>query len=162
CEFRDRFNGLSTVAGNGLLGALAQFGLDGIGSEEKKEMRDLAMRGGHYTAEERKALIDYCEGDVIALRRLLPAMLPAIDIPRALMRGRYMAAVSAMQHNGVPIDVEMLAKLRENWVAIQDDLIAAVDADFGVFEGRTFKLDRFARLLIERGIPWPRLPTGRL
>jgi DNA polymerase-1 len=161
-EFRDRFNGLGTVAGNGLLGALAQFGLDGIGAEEKQDMRDLILRGGPWTQEERTAILDYCESDVVALKRLLPAMLPAISIPHALMRGRYMAAVSAMQHNGVPVDVEMLAKLRDSWEAIQDDLIAAVDADYGVFEGRTFKTERFARWLSAQGIPWPRLESGKL
>ena len=40
-------------------------------------------------------------------------MLPAIDLPRALLRGRYMAAVSAMEWNGVPIDTYTLARLRE-------------------------------------------------
>ena len=43
--------------------------------------------------------------DVAALERLLPAMLPKIDLPRALLRGRYMAAAAAMEHNGTPIDV---------------------------------------------------------
>ena len=162
CEFRDRFNGLATVAGNSLLGALAQFGIDGIGAEEKSDMRDLVLRGGPWTAEERKAVLDYCESDVMALKRLLPAMLPAISIPHALMRGRYMLAVSAMQHAGVPIDTGMLAQLRENWESIQDDLIAVVDADYGVFEGRTFKTERFARWLAEKGIPWPRLDSGKL
>ena len=31
-------------------------------------------------------------------------MLPQIDLARALLRGRYMAAASAMEWNGVPID----------------------------------------------------------
>ena len=58
-----------------------------------------------------------------------------------------MAAASAMEHNGTPIDVQMLARFREHWTDIQDDLIAAVDLDYGVYEGRTFKADRFARWL---------------
>ena len=53
-------------------------------------------------------ILDYCEGDVAALERLLPAMLPHIDLPRALFRGRYMAAAAAMEFNGVPIDVPTL------------------------------------------------------
>jgi hypothetical protein len=162
CEFRDRFNGLPTIAGNSLLGALAQFGLDGVGSDEKKEMRDLAMRGSPWTSAERAALLDYCDSDVVATKRLLLAMLSAIDIPRALLRGRYMAAVSAMQHAGVPIDTDMHARICESWEAIQDNLIAAVDAKYGVFEGRTFKADRFAHWLVEQDIPWPRLETGKL
>jgi hypothetical protein len=45
---------------------------------------------------------------------------------------------------------------------IGDRLIAAIDKDYGVFEGRTFKTDRFSGWLVERGIPWPRLDSGRL
>ena len=55
-----------------------------------------------------------------------------------------------------------LLRLKRHWRAIQDDLIAEVDADYGVFEGRTFRADRFARWLEHTGIPWPRLQSGRL
>jgi DNA polymerase-1 len=73
-----------------------------------------------------------------------------------------MAAVSAMEHNGTPIDLETLGRLREVWTGIQDELIAAVDVSYGVYEGRTFKADRFDAWLIAQGIPWPMLETGRL
>jgi hypothetical protein len=102
-EFRHRTNGLKTPSGNGLLGALVYFRLDHIGVLEKKEMRDLIMRGGPWSGNERGAILDYCETDVVALDRLLPAMQDRLDLPRALVRGRYMAAVS-MEHNGAPID----------------------------------------------------------
>ena len=52
------------------------------------------MRGGPWSDDERKAMLDYCQEDVESLARLLPAMLPRIDLPRALLRGRYMAASS--------------------------------------------------------------------
>lgn len=132
CEFRNLTNGLSTVAGNGLLGALAYFGLGGIGAAEKSDMRALALRGGPYTAGERKALVDYCESDVVALARLLPAMEPKIDLPRALLRGRYMAAVAAMEWNGTPIDLPALEGLRVNWDRIKEELVERIDT-FGVF-----------------------------
>jgi DNA polymerase-1 len=161
-EFRCITNGLSVPAGNGLLGALAAFGLDSIGSVEKDEMRDLVLRGGPWTNEEREAIIAYCEGDVAALGRLLSAMVERIDLPRALLRGRYMAAAAAMEHAGVPVDMPTLHRLRESWTAIQDELIADIDRDYGVFEGRTFKADRFAGWLQRSGVPWPRLESGRL
>jgi hypothetical protein len=50
-----------------------------------------------------KQIMDYCWRDVLALEQLLPVMLPAIDLPRALLRGRYMAAVSAPEFYGTPI-----------------------------------------------------------
>lgn len=161
-EFRARTNGLSTPAGSSLLGALAYFGLDAMGSAEKEEMRALFLRGGPWAPEEIAAGLDYCEGDVDALDRLLPAMLPQIDLPRALLRGRYMAAVAAMEHNGVPIDVEMLNLFRRRWSDIQERLIAEIDANYGVFDGRTFKYDRFATWLAANNIPWPQLESGRL
>jgi hypothetical protein len=89
-------------------------------------------------------------------------MLPSIDLPRALVRGRYMAASARMERNGVPIDTATLQRLKEHWWDIQDQLIAAIDADYNVFDGRTFKAERFARWLEQTGIPWPRLESGRL
>ena len=78
-------------------------------------MRDLVLRGGPWSDAERSAILDYCESDVAALARLLPAMLPNIDLPRALLRGRYMAAAAQMERNGVPIDIATLERLRQHW-----------------------------------------------
>jgi DNA polymerase I len=161
-EFRDRTNGLQTPAGAGLIGALTYFGLDSIGSQEKDELRALVLRGGPWSAQERTAILDYCASDIVALERLLPAMLPQIDLPRALLRGRYMAAAAAMEFAGTPIDVSTLALLRQHWTDIQDNLIATIDADYGVFEGRSFRAQRWADYLIAQEIPWPRLESDRL
>lgn len=84
-EFRARTNGLGTPAGNSLLGALSYFGLDGMGAAEKDDMRALILSGGPWSADERTAILDYCEADVGALERLVPAMLPKVDLPP----GRY-------------------------------------------------------------------------
>jgi hypothetical protein len=161
-EFRNRTNGLPTPAGASLLGALTYFGIDGIGASEKKELQTAIGEGtwrGVFTAEE---ILNYCQSDVLALERLLPAMLPNIDLPRAQQRGRYMAAAAAMEYYGVPLDVATLRQIRERWTDIQDELIAAVDADYGVYDGRTFKQDRFAAWLAQNNIPWPLLESGAL
>jgi hypothetical protein len=161
-EFRNHTNGLPTPAGAGLLGALTYFGIDAVGASEKKEMQE-AIGGGTWEGRfEPETILDYCQADVDALVRLLSAMLPRFDVPRALLRGRYMAAAAIMEYTGVPIDLEMLSRLRLGWTTIQDQLIAAIDRDYGVYDGRTFKLDRFARWLSAEGIPWPRLESGQL
>ena len=161
-EFRNLTNGRSTPAGNSLLGALAYFGLDAMAAAEKEEMRNLALRGGPYNALERQALLDYCATDVAALTQLLGALWPRLDWPRALLRGRYMAAVARMERTGTPLDVAAHRRMQANWVDIQDQLIARIDAAYGVYTGRTFKRDRFAAYLEQQGIPWPRLASGQL
>jgi DNA polymerase I len=41
-------------------------------------------------------------------------------------------------------------------------LIAEVDSVYGVYDGDTFKRDRFSRWLYHKGIPWPRLESDWL
>ena len=104
-EFRNRTNGVPTGNGAGLLGALAYHGLDGIGAVEKDEMRAVVLRGGPWSDLERAAILDYCESDVAALARLLPAMLPKIDLPlsassRAARSRRLMFAIGQLDQVG--------------------------------------------------------------
>jgi hypothetical protein len=73
-----------------------------------------------------------------------------------------MAAAAAMEHHGIPIDRPMLETLRTDWDRIKTRLIARIDGQYGVFDGTTFKHDRFAAWLVRQQIPWPRLPSGDL
>jgi len=136
--------------------------LESIGALEKQEMRELVLRGGPWTEYEQNAILDYCQTDVDALARLLPVMAERIDLPRALLRGRYMAAVAAMEHIGVPVDLPLLEQLRDRWGGLKIGLVDKIDADYGVYEGTTFKLDHFIDYLARSNIAWPRLPSGRL
>lgn len=160
-EFRCMTNGFPLPCGSGLLGALVASGLDGMSAIQKEANRELVMRGGPYTAEERDRILRYCADDVDATLRLLQAMEPALQ-PQALIRGRYMRSAAKMEEAGVPIDTVTLARLRERWPCIQDDLITQVDADYGVFDGRSFIEARFARWLYDHHIQWPVLDSGSL
>jgi hypothetical protein len=53
---------------------LSFFGLSGINGVEKQEMVDLILRGGPWSIEEQRAILSYCEDDVLALQQLLSAM----------------------------------------------------------------------------------------
>ena len=161
-EFRARTNGRPPVAGNGLLGALTAFGLDHLAVEEKDEYRGLAIRGGPYSAEERQALLTYCESDVQALAQLWAVMLPGLDWARALDRGRYVKAVALMERHGVPVDADGLRSYQACANEIGLRLIERIDPQYGVFEDGSFKQDRFAAYLRLEGISWPKTPTGRL
>jgi hypothetical protein len=149
--------------GLSLVWALNHYGLDGLDVVEKQEMRDLASRRGKdYSDSERRSLLRYCAGDVDALIRLLPRMLPRIDLRRAVLRGEFVKAAARMEHNGIPIDTEVLALLNEHWETLQLEMIRVVDADYDVYEGTHFRTERFARWLAARGISWQRLESGNL
>jgi hypothetical protein len=66
-----------------------------------------------------------------------------------------------MVHAGVPLDVERLHRITENWTGLKLALIAELDKDFGVFDGVTLKQAKFKECMARRGIPWPTTPTGR-
>jgi hypothetical protein len=164
-EFRARLNGhyRKGEGGWGLLAALEYFGEDTIGTTEKITMRDLAIRGGPYTEQEKIDLLDYCQTDVDALVRLLPKMLPLVDLPRALFRGRYMAAIAKIEWTGTPIDAELLQRVQDAWPYIKDHVIGAVNPTFGVYNDKgEFKTEKFAYWLARNRIPWPILPRGQL
>ncbi len=148
--------------GAALLGALTHHGLDAIGAHEKQAMRALAQRGGPYTHNERRDLLDYCASDVDALARLLPQMAPRLDLGRALLRGRFMNTAAAIEHHAIPMDTALLHRLDHHWPQLQAALIERVDADYRVFDGRTFKEAIWAKWLEDHGIRWPRLDSGAL
>ena len=179
-EFRNLTNGDNPLFGSSLLGAMSHFGLDSIGIAEKNEMRDLAIRGGPFTTLERDSLVDYCQSDVDSLVVLLREMSPKLDLPRALLRGRYMAAVARMESIGIPLDEGMLARLNQHWDFLKSQLVREVDRQYGVyFHAGTqtlayppsvqfemtkpaFNAARFADYLRRNHILWPTLPSGAL
>ena len=87
CEFRNITNGSGTISGNGLLGALARFGLRAIDAAEKGGHAEPGATVRTVHRSRAAALLAYCETDVDALTRLLPAMLPQIDLPARPSQG---------------------------------------------------------------------------
>jgi DNA polymerase I len=163
-EFRNVVNGRTVPHGYGLVGALERYGLSSIGQKLKDAWRDIVLRGPPWTEAERAGILDYCQSDVEGLAALLKRLLPAIDLPRALLRGEFVKASAEMEYRGVPIDMEIFSQLRDQavWDYIREKLIPAVDAPFGVYDGRVFCANRFEALLERLGIPWLRLDTGKL
>jgi DNA polymerase I len=166
-EFRWDTNGDPNVGRKSLVSALQFNGLDHLIPEEKDSMRDLILSGGPWSKGQRSAILAYCEQDVVALGPLLNAMLKRVpwselQLNQVLLRGRYMKAVGAMQHRGIPFDLDLLNTLNANWDAIKLKLIAKVDTQYGVYVDGTFKEALFETYLSHKQIPWPRLDSGRL
>jgi hypothetical protein len=171
--FRNMTNGRTTPEGKGLLGALRYFGHDTIEQKKKDAMRDRIMRGWPFTDEEKVQILDYCEGDVADLLRLLPNILsdPDFDLDVALYHGEFAAVSAAMEHNGVPIDMEIFPHLadKDTWRRIRDDMVPVIDARYGVYVRDSagdwvFTMERFTAYLKREGLldSWPLLETGKL
>jgi DNA polymerase-1 len=161
-EFYDLRNGRDGSAGRSLLDALLYFGLESIGAGHKKNMIARILAGPPYSETERQEISEYCMSDVDALARLLPAMLSNIDWKGALLRGRYGPAVASIERAGVPIDVVTNDRMLRLWTPIQAALIREIDQDYGVYDGTVFKEDKFESLVERLGLPWARLPSGKL
>ena len=160
-EFKRITGGLKLGSGRGLIGALTYFGLSSLEVAEKDSMRELALRGGHYDEKERTSLLDYCQSDVDSLAKLLIAFANRIDLPRALLRGRYMVAVARMEEAGVPIDTTTLSKIIGEWESIKSEVVNKLDANIGVYVGTSFKTKKFVDYLNRQRIAWPLLDSGR-
>jgi DNA polymerase I len=167
--FRNLTNGRSTPEGKGLIGALRYFGLDAIGTKQKDAMQKRVMAGWPFTAEERRQILAYCYSDVKALLLLLPHVLPEIDLGVALYHGEFAAVSALMEHNGVPIDMNVFEQLadEDTWRAVRDAMVPAIDTRYGVYVRNaagdwTFNMERFAAYLAREGIGWPLLESGKL
>lgn len=159
--FRNATNGLPHGGSHSLLHALAVHGCPDPGLD-KEAMRQLVLRGGPWTRDEQQAILSYCASDVFALQHLLPKLSTSLDLPRDLLRGRYMSAAAAIEQTGVPIDGQIFSALQRRWPHIQQQLIRTLDQAYGVFIGTTFNVQRFGQYLRRHQIPWPQTATGRL
>jgi DNA polymerase-1 len=161
-EFRWHTNGRHVPCGNGLIGALAYFGLsigrtdDGLFNGERE------LTGLGQSVEGNTSATVHNGAEVLALARLLTAMQNHIDWPRALLRGQYACAVAAIERNGVPIDTETFFRLRANWSRIRQQLISVIDAEFRVYDGFTFRSSKFSDYLERNRLEWPRHQNGEL
>jgi DNA polymerase-1 len=168
--FRNLTNGRSTPEGKGLLGALRYFSLDAITTKHKDAMRKRVMRGWPFTPDERRQILEYCASDIDALAHLLARMLPEIDLRIALHHGEFAAVSALMEHDGVPIDMEIFSQLADErtWRTVRDGMVPEIDAQYGVYarDNNTgdwsFSTERFETYLKREGIDWPRLESGKL
>jgi DNA polymerase I len=169
-EFRAAKNGYDTDRKASLLVAASRYNIPTITSVAKDAGREIAIQGRAYAETQKDRLIRYCWTDVDTNADLIIAMLPEIlmreqGLNHAIIRGEYMKALAAVDHEGVPIDHDLLARLQAHWQEIRLRLIGAKDT------GRTdcyvdgrFNKKRFEALLESLGQleGWPRTETGQV
>jgi DNA polymerase-1 len=146
----------------GLLAVLDHFKLDSIGIQAKEHWRDVVLRGGPWTNEEREGILDYCESDVTALYKLLGVM-PNTNFGQSLIRGSYMRADAWMRHRGIPLDPVLCADLATHWEALRLELISDLNKRYPFFDGASLRQKKLGQWLIKHNIRyWPLTPTGLL
>ena len=118
----------------GLLAALDFFKLDSIEAKSKEHWREVVLRGAPWTEEEKIGILEYCESDVMALRKLLEVM-PIANCGRSLIHGSYMRADAWMRHRGIPVDKSLCEDLATHWSALQRELINDLNLRYPFFEG---------------------------
>jgi DNA polymerase I len=157
-----------------LLDALDHYRIDNIGMAEKEHWRDVVIRGGPWSADERAGILDYCASDVEGLAKLLPAMLADQAIPRlqlARIRGSYMRAEAIMRHRGIPVDMPLFDRMSRRWPDLRQALIDEMSDRYPFFERvkvksvphTVFRKKRLKEWLDQNGVEyWPQTPTGQL
>jgi DNA polymerase-1 len=87
----------------------------------------------------------------------------------ALYHGEFAAVSAQMEHNGVPIDMEIFPQLadEDTWRAVRDAMVPEIDARYGVYVRDAagnwiFNMGKFAAYLTREGIGWPLLESGKL
>jgi DNA polymerase I len=181
-EYLNRINGIwrggqcLRKVGSGLIDALAEFGEDALSHEEKESERKYIIEWGvlptpGVSAEEhQKRILTYCWTDVHGTKKLLPKMLPDIDLDQALLRGDYSKAVARFEHNGLPIS-PVYHEIQRYRTELQVHIAREVEAKYGygVFdiEGKkrqkaVFKQRGFDTLIERSGFGgfWPSTPNG--
>jgi hypothetical protein len=156
----------------GLLQSLAYFGIPARSVGEKKAMVELILDTirlkRHFTPEIIEKALSYCMDDADDVGRLLAALIYASDLAdplrfrQAVWRGRGVAALTVPEAIGTPLDMPLVKRFDEHWEAIEKGLIQTLGAPYpGVFrKDGSFDLWAFAGYLAQRGIAWPRTPTG--
>jgi DNA polymerase-1 len=145
----------------GLLAVATQLGIPTMSSDHKDTMRQLAM-GDEIPLHSREDLMRYCMEDVHAGHAIWQALMSQVNIQEAILRGRYLKALSQVERRGLCTDVDMVQRLMESmpeireaaWAEARKEYPGVIDAD-----GR-FSSKAWLEWCIQAGIPWPRLKGG--
>jgi hypothetical protein len=159
-EERWRRNGYHNNKHPGLVDALLRHRLPCIGTATKEAFRETILTTSNWTPELIDQTLRYNLSDADGTLAVGLKMAPSLDMPRALLRGRYDQACGVIEYYGVPLDVawwERFARVREPLLL---RLVKELDR-FQIFDGLRFKHKRFARLLATLRIPWERTESGK-
>jgi len=143
-----------------LLSACFHYGIPTVDVNYKVFMRERILEGPPFTLQEQKEILQYCGEDVEMETNLLKQLKKEIELPYALLRGRYTASNARMEYNGIPIDIDNLTEIRDCWDIIKEELIYRIDKDYHIYEEGVWKHKNFLNYLRKNKIHWELTKTG--
>jgi hypothetical protein len=145
-----------------LIDALRFYGVEVSAEDEahKHEMQLRSAEGEPFAASERQAITGYCAEDVQWLGQLFVAMRDQIDVPAALVRGRYMTAIAQQTHRGIPIDRKQVEAFKARRPSLRQELIEETPTAARFYHAGRFSEDLFINWTEDEEIGWPRYDDG--
>lgn len=148
--------------GWGLLPVAQMCGAQTMCCEHKDDMRTLAMLD-EVPPDKREELMEYCLDDVKACLAIWECLSPQMNMPEAILRGRYLKALARVESRGIPADTDLVRKLQVSTDEIKETIWAhAREAYPGVInEAGNFVNAGWLEWCSGANIPWPLLPSGQ-
>jgi hypothetical protein len=145
-----------------IVDAMRSYGIEITAEDEahKHAMQLRAAQGEPFTAEERRAITDYCSEDVLWLARLFTAMRAKIDLPAALVRGRFMTVVGQQMHRGIPVDRVLVERFKAQRPRLRQMLIEEAPTAARFYNAGRFSESLFFDWTEAEEIGWPRHDDG--
>jgi DNA polymerase-1 len=123
----------------------------------KDEMRRKIL-SGIFSRQEVQA---YNRGDTVGTRDLLDLLADRIPLEHALLRGRAIWSLAAVELTGLPVNVPIFRELEHRWQDIRRHFIGRYD-EFHLYDNElSFSHARLEDLINRKGWDWPRTVTGR-
>jgi hypothetical protein len=151
-EFRTLTNGHELASGgNTLMGALNYFGHCGLNVIKPKNISLLEAKGS-LNQSEISTLTKYSKQITKWTEELFYSMRPNIDLPFAILRGRYSKVVAAVEMNGIPIDTKRLKSIKESWNEIKKDIINELHDTYDFYSYGSIDAKKLAVFLAQENI----------
>lgn len=157
----------------GLLAACEQRGVGFRNGVEKITVVTRILAGPPFSNKEVQEITDYNRDDVEDAEALFTAMLTKGELEnlgQALLRGDSTRGFAVRDRNGLPVDCDLVERLKRNWAVIRANLARVVEDKhhYGVFsfdaDGEAhFEQSKMVALIERLGMQtvWPKTDTGK-
>ena len=173
-EEKKMLNGKIKV-GFGLLDTCERYNIKGVMSEAHKTLwRDTIINNfPNYSDEEQQGILKYNLEDVLTNEKLFYAQLEKLSfknnnyhqiVSQACFHGRSMGVCAQIEHNGIPVNLEIYNDLDKHYEEVKKLEIDSLTKVFDCYDGDKFSNKKFATAIEKEGLleRWPKTEKGRL